>query len=279
MTGKVSLNWKLNDDNFLYALFATGHKPGGVNTTPLPFGAGNGVVPFGPEDLEDYEIGWKPTFFEGHLRMQLDGFYTDYKNFQLTYSGALNASQSLIQNVPGTSVIYGIEAEGQAVFGALSFDYGGAYIHARLSPTAGALGGPSGVENIGNVQSPFAPNWTAHVGGQYAFALPGGATLTPRIDYSYTASQWASPFETSPQDAEFFHLRPVNIVDAEVTLAAGHGFDITVFGTNLLNEHYTAVDVGFTAIPNIPATTPATLRYYRIAAAPIQGGIGISKSF
>ncbi len=280
VTAKASLNWKLNDDNFLYALIATGHKPGGVNTTPSPFGPGSfPILPFGPEDLTDYEIGWKPTFADGHLRMQIDGFYTDYKNFQLSYAGTVDAGASLIQNVPGTSVIYGVEAEGQAVFGALSFDYGGAYVHARLSPTAGSLGGPAGVENIGGVQSPFAPNWTVHVGGQYAFALPGGATLTPRIDYSYTASQWASPFETSPQDAEFFHLRPVNIVDAEVTLAAGHGFDITLFGTNLLNEHYFAVDVGFTSIPNVPATTPATLRYYRIAAAPLQGGVRISKSF
>ncbi len=280
VTGKVSLNWKLNEDNFLYLLVATGHKPGGINTTPSPFGPGaNPVLPFAPEDLTDLEGGWKPTLADGHLRLQLDAFYTAYRNFQLSYSGLADNGSSLIQNVPGVTVIDGVEAEGQAVFGDLSFDFGGSYVHSRLSSRAGMLGGPTGLENIGGVQEPFAPDWTFHAGAQYAIALADGMKLTPRIDYSYVASQWASPFETTETDAEFFHLRPTNIVNAELTLDAGHGLDFTLYGTNLLNEHYFAVDVGFSSIPNNPPTTPATLRYYRIAAAPVQFGLRVSKAF
>jgi iron complex outermembrane receptor protein len=284
VTGKVSLNWKLNDNNFLYALVATGHKPGGVNTTPVPFGPGAFPVhPFGPEDLIDYEIGWKPTFLEGHLRLQLDGFYTPYRNFQLTYAGqggqAVAGGMSVIQNVPGVTLIEGLEAEGQGVFGPLSFDFGGSWLHSRLSSRAGILGGPTGVEDIGGAQQPYAPNWTAHVGAQYAFALAGGTTLTPRIDYSHIADQWASPFQGHALDAEFFHLRPVNLVNAEITWNAGQGFSVTAFGTNLLNEHYFAVDIGYTTVPNNPLTTPATLRFYRIAAAPRQIGIRLAKAF
>jgi iron complex outermembrane receptor protein len=280
VTGKASLNWKLNDSNFLYALVATGHKPGGINTTPSPFGPGAlPVLPFGPEDLIDYEIGWKPTFFDDHLRMQLDGFYTPYRNFQLTYSGAANEGSALIQNVPGTTVIEGLEAEGQGVFGPLSFDFGGAYVHSRLSSRAGTLGGPSGPENIGGAIQPLAPAWTFHVGGQYAIALSGGTSLTPRIDYGYVGSQWASPFQTNEVDAELFHLRAANNLAAQVTWDAGQGFVITAFGTNLLNEQTFAIDVGFTNIPNNPPTVPPTLRYYRVAAAPRQIGIRVSKSF
>jgi iron complex outermembrane receptor protein len=280
VTGKVSVNWKLNDSNFLYAMVATGHKPGGVNTTPSPFGPGSfPVLPFGPEDLTDYEIGWKPTFFDDHLRMQLDGFYTPYKNFQLSYAGAVDGGSSLIQNVPGTTVIEGLEAEGQGVFGPLSFSFGGSYLHSRLSKQAGVLGGPSGPENIGGAIQPLAPAWTLNAGAQYGFALPGGTKLTPRIDYGYVASQWASPFQTNEVDAELFHLRPVNNLAAQITWDAGAGFQVTAFGTNLLNEQSFAVDVGFTSIPNNPATVPPTIRYYRIAAAPREVGIRISKSF
>ncbi|HEV2364609.1 MAG TPA: TonB-dependent receptor [Caulobacteraceae bacterium] len=283
VTGKVSFNWRLNEDNFLYAMVATGHKPGGVNTTPLPFGVGNGVVPFRPEDLVDYEVGWKPTFYDGHLRMQLDAFYTPYQNFQLTYAGqggqAVAGGMSVIQNVPGTTQVWGLEAEGQGVFGPWAFDFGASYLHARLSHSAGMLGGPSGVEDVGGAIQPYAPDWTLHAGAQYAIRLANGQTITPRIDYAHIADQWASPFQHNELDAEFFHLRPVNLVNAEITWDAGHGFTVTAYGANLLDEHYFAVDIGYTQIPNNPPTTPATLRYYRIAAAPIEGGIRLAKSF
>jgi iron complex outermembrane receptor protein len=261
---------------------ATGHKPGGVNTTPLPFGVGKGVVPFGPEDLNDYEIGWKSTLLDGRLRTQLDGFYTDYRNFQLTYAGQGGQAQaggmSIIQNVPGVTVIYGVEAEGQGAFGPLSFNFGGAYVHSRLSSRAGILGGPTGPENVGGAEQPFAPHWTLNAGAQYAYPLGNGMTLTPRIDYGYVSSQCALPFQ-GPLDAQFNRLRPINNVAAQVTLDAGSGLTITVYGTNLLDEQYFGLAPGFTNIPNSPATSPPTLRYIRNAAAPRQYGIRIAKSF
>jgi len=282
LTGKVALDWRVDPNNMLYVLWATGHKPGGVNTTPLPFGVGNGVVPFGPEDLNDYEIGWKSTLADGHLRTQLDGFYTDYRNFQLTYAGQGGQAQaggmSIIQNVPGVTVIYGVEAEGQGVFGPLSFNFGGAYLHSRLSSRAGVLGGPTGPEDVGGAEQPFAPHWTLNVGAQYAFALGNGMTLTPRMDYGYVSSQWALPFQKA-SDAEFNRLRPINNLAAQVTLDAGHGLTITAYGTNLLDEQYFGLAPGFTNIPNNPPTSPPTLRYIRNAAAPRQYGIRIAKSF
>ena len=52
-TGKVSINYKIDDNNFLYGFVATGFKMGGLN-------APNFYVPassFGPEDVVDYELG------------------------------------------------------------------------------------------------------------------------------------------------------------------------------------------------------------------------------
>lgn len=283
LTGKVSLDWRIDPNNMLYALWASGHKPGGLNTTPLPFGVGNGVVPFFPEDLYDYEIGWKSTLFDGHLRTQLDGFYTTYRNFQLTYAGQGGQAQaggmSVIQNVPGVTVIYGVEAEGQGAFGPFSFSFGGSYLHSRLSSRAGILGGPTGPEDVGGAQQPFAPNWTLNAGAQYAVQLSNGVTVTPRIDYGYVSSQWALPFQKGPLDAEFNHLRPVNDLTAQLTLDAGHGLTISGYGTNLLNEQYFGLAAGFTNIPNNPPTPAPTLRYIRNAAAPREYGIRISKSF
>ncbi|HTM96627.1 MAG TPA: TonB-dependent receptor, partial [Croceibacterium sp.] len=73
MTGKVALNWNVNDDNLIYVFAARGYKPGGAN---------NATSEFGPETVWDYEIGWKGSLLDDHLRTQFGGFYMDYKDFQ-----------------------------------------------------------------------------------------------------------------------------------------------------------------------------------------------------
>ncbi len=76
-SGKVSLNWTVNPNNFLYAFVSTGFRPGGLN---VPVGLGTPAA-FDSEKLTDYEIGWKNRAFDGHLRTQIDGFYDDLQEF------------------------------------------------------------------------------------------------------------------------------------------------------------------------------------------------------
>ena len=63
-SGKVSLNWTVDPNNFLYAFVSTGFRPGGLN---VPVGLGTPAA-FDSEKLTNYEIGWKATGFDGHLR-------------------------------------------------------------------------------------------------------------------------------------------------------------------------------------------------------------------
>jgi iron complex outermembrane recepter protein len=288
VTGKIDLNWKLDDNNFLYALVATGHKPGGINTTPVPFGPhAFPVHPFLPENLTDYEIGWKPTAFDGHLHAQLDAFYTTYQSMQLTlaFTGGAAPGQSIIQNVPGTTVIYGVEGQAQAVFGPWSFDVSADYLHSSLGSTAGtctptggtspsciagALRGIDGVgfESISGVQQPYAPEWNVNFGVQYVFHLGDGSTLTPRLDYGFVDSQWASPFQAAPIERYLYHLAPENLLSGQIAWTKG-SFQLTLYGTNLLNDHYFAED----------GTGATALDVLRDAAPPLQFGIRASKDF
>jgi iron complex outermembrane receptor protein len=285
VTGKIDLNWKLDANNFLYAFVANGHKPGGINTTPLPFVPGStGVVPFQPENLTTYEAGWKPTFFDGHLRAQIDGFYTTYQGFQLSYAtsvigGGGAPGQSIIRNVPGSTTIYGVEGQAQGVFGDWAFDVTGDYLHTQLGSSRVAEGGPTlpgfalGLpENVSGNQQPYAPQWSFSVGAQYTFHLANDQTLTPHVDYSYTSDQWASPFQgndpTLPAgygalEKYLFHLRPTNLVNAQLTWDNGP-VHIALYGTNIFNEQYF-----------YESGTPGL----RIAGAPTQFGIRASRTF
>src|SRR6201999_1815154 len=98
-----------------------------------------------------------------------------------------------IQNVAGTTTAYGFEGEMQAVFGALSLNGGLSYEHSQLGSVTiidpNAVPAPAPIA-LGGRPLPLAPDWTASIGAQYAIPLPGDATLTPRIDYSYTGGQW-----------------------------------------------------------------------------------------
>ena len=114
-SGKASLNWSINPDQFLYAFVSTGFRPGGLNV-PVGFGT---PAAFGAEKLTDYEIGWKATSLDGHLRTQVDGFYDVYKNFQVTVGYPTLPTFGFELNNPNPTHIYGFEAQAQAVFGVL----------------------------------------------------------------------------------------------------------------------------------------------------------------
>jgi iron complex outermembrane recepter protein len=251
-TGKVNLNYTLNDANFLYAFVATGHKGGGIN--------GDGTI-FQPENVTDYELGWKAKFFDGHIRSQLGAFYEHYTNFQVAiYVPSVEAGEDA--NATGTTVVKGIEAQMQAAFGALSFNLGTSYVPTELGQFSAidsrnvALGN----QNLTGRPLPNAPLWTAQAGVQYAFALPGNQTLTPRVDYGLVGSRWATAFEVPPAD----FLAEQNIFNATLTYDPSNTLKITAYSTNLTNDHYVALQL----LGNLGMPGP-----------PRQFGIRASKSF
>jgi iron complex outermembrane receptor protein len=252
VTGKVALNFRPNTDNFFYVFAAEGHKQNGINTDP--------ATPFGPEDVTDFEAGWKPTFFDGHMRAQLGLYYSLYRHFQLQFTSA--TLTNLIQNVGGTTTIAGVEAETQAVFGPLSFEAGGSYEHSRLG-SALIVDPTTGLPlQLGGRPLALAPPWTFNLGGQYVFALPGDATLTPRVDYSYIDGQWSTPFQ---RFGEFLPAR--NLVNAQLTWAKAQ-WKVTLYSTNATDLHYIlATNVGLPFSP---------LRY---AGPPRQYGFRVERAF
>jgi iron complex outermembrane receptor protein len=269
LTGKVALNWTLDADNFLYAFVATGHKGGGLNV-PTSF-----VTPptFKPEDVTDYEIGWKATVLDGHLRTQLGAYYNDYQNFQVSIGSPNDPAQSLELNITSPSKIYGVEGQAQAVFGALSFDLGVSLLHSELGtffavdprlPGGGVCNPQSGpatgfCQNITGRQQVYAPTFTFNVGAAYEFDVGGGATLTPRLNFGHIAPQWVTLFE---DPALGDRLGERNLLSGQVAYQNGD-WGLTAYATNLTNQTYiSAVNTG--------------LRY---AGAPRQYGLRLSKTF
>jgi iron complex outermembrane receptor protein len=245
---RAVVDYRWSPSFFTYAQFSTGFKGGGVN--PRPFSQ-NQVVPFGPERLKSYEIGFKSDFFDRRARLNVSAFYNDYTNMQLQASAPFfnvnlpiqnNAALPLFNPTTGTSPAgvfinagdahqKGVEAEltltpaqGLQIDGSMSYL---AAHYTRLLPQATISG-----LNI-NMDLPFSPKWTGNAGIQYEAAFAGG-TLTPRVDYQYKGTSFSNPVN-DPRN----RLEARNVLNARLTYKTGDGnWEGTLAVTNLTNDFF-----------------------------------------
>jgi iron complex outermembrane receptor protein len=269
LSGKVALNWTVDEQHFLYAFVATGFRPGGLN---VPVGLGI-PAPFDEEEVTNYEIGWKALWMGGNLRTQVNAFYNDYENFQVTVGYPDIPVFGFELNNPNPTEIYGFEAQLEAAFGAFSLDAGMGWLRSELGqffavdpriPSFGACNPQTGPAspaciNLEGHDQTYAPDFTFNIGMQYQFAVSDRSTLTPRVNYGHVSEQWATLFQN---EARGDQVEARNILNAQ--LAWKHGEVVaTLYGTNLTDQHYVgAVNSGL-----------------RFAGLPRQFGVRVSKAF
>jgi iron complex outermembrane receptor protein len=261
-TGKVSINWDVNDSNFLYAFYARGYKQGGINSA---------VSFFRPEIVDDYEIGWKSRLFDNKALLQIGAYYMKYYDMQ---QQVLNpqTTQVEVTNL-GDSKIYGVEASLQARFGRFSLDAGIAYSHSKLGevtavaayqlPGPPALLGPQCAPgqtvgcfdytpytvNLAGQTNPYSPEITVNGTIGYEISLGAETTLTPRLSVSHTSSQFASIF----QNTDYFRISGRTTMDAYLVLDAGP-WTVNGFVRNLTDETYVTGLAGAAAFYSAPRT-------------------------
>lgn len=249
-TGKISLDYKPDDKNLLYAFVARGYKPGGF-TSP--------VANFNPETVLDFELGWKGMQADDHLRTQLGGFYYKYYDFQFQNVNLTNGVQS-VANLP-TATIYGAEASLQFEYGGWGMDGGAAYVHSFL-PSAGPIVNthlmpPGTVGTVGPQCQPgqtppgcfdytpflttnsggpnlYSPNWTFNTGVEYRVRFGSDWSLTPRVNYAYIDSQFVGLTYSTTTD----RLPAHGLLSARLTLRSGAHWTVEGYGSNLTDKVY-----------------------------------------
>jgi iron complex outermembrane receptor protein len=268
-SGKVALNWKLSEEQFLYAFVADAARPGGLNV-PVGFGQ---PAPFQAEKVKTVEAGWKSVWLDKHLQSQTSVFFNKYDNFQVTIGYPQLPTFGFELNTTNPTYIYGFEEQLQAHFGggwAARANVG--WLHSSLgtfyasdpriaSTTACAPAtGPASASciDLGGHQQTYAPNLTFSASLERSFAM-GANVITPRINYGYISSQWGTLFENR---ALGDHLPSRNLIGAQVDWANGD-FLATLYSTNLNDDHYIAA-IG------------SGLRY---AGSPRQYGLRITEFF
>jgi len=247
---RISLDYRFSPQVLAYATVSTGYKAGGVG--PRPFNAAQ-ARGFGPEKLTSYEIGLKTDFFDRRVRLNLAGFYNDFKDAQLTL---LSCPQfggpgpcALPQNA-GNAHVKGVEAElfARPIDG-LQFDASISYIDWKWKCVNPAVvGGASGACSsdpaiVGllskNPRGLIKTKWSAGI--QYDAELGKNGSITPRFDINYQsglAGGDVAPVAGSPS-ALFGQVPGYTISNARLTwLNEKKDVSVALEVTNLFDKYY-----------------------------------------
>ncbi len=126
-TGRFVVDYKITDDNLIFASYSRGYKSGGINPPLQPIF----TVPegFNPEFIDSFEIGTKNTFLDGALRANITAFYYKYDSLQLS---RIVARTAVNDNV--SADVYGLEGEFiLQPTRQLAFNFGVSYLKTKVS--------------------------------------------------------------------------------------------------------------------------------------------------
>ena len=98
---KLSASYKLTEDKLIYATYAEGFRPGGINRRGT-------LPPYLSDWLNSYELGWKTAWAGNRLLFNGAVFYQEWEDFQFPILGQNGLTE--IKNA-AQAEIWGIEAD------------------------------------------------------------------------------------------------------------------------------------------------------------------------
>jgi iron complex outermembrane receptor protein len=226
---RVNVDFRWSDALMTYASVSTGFKGGGTN--PRPFNVPQ-VQTFDPEELTAYEVGAKADLFDGRVRANLSVFVNKYKDIQITllscpqFGGPgpcalpANAGDADIEGAELEILaepIDGLTIEGS--WSKLDFEY------TEVNPATGV---PVGASAPGVIEDKYS------LAIQYEFGLGSGATLSPRVDYSYQGGYNTNAIPTAGNRVAGYSL-----MNARLTWTSPEDeWQISAIASNVTDELY-----------------------------------------
>lgn len=229
-TYHIGLDWQVSPASLVYAKFATGYKSGGFTD----------IAPYGPEEIDTFEIGAKNRFLNDRLQVNLAAYRSDYTGQQVqqivTGGGGLR-----IENA-GETRIQGLEADLALGFEAGQIELNVAYLDAEFTKFDLAYGAPNyngtawinlptvNVNLAGN-RPQQAPEWTIGAAVQRSFNILDGS-LTTRVQTKYQTEQFYT-FFNRPNDMQDSYAT-INFLGTFVP--NGSPWQLQVYVNNLSDE-------------------------------------------
>lgn len=231
-TPRVSLRYELSDDSMVYGLWSRGYRGGGFNGRPATLGAA--TIPYDPETLDNYEVGFKTELADSRVRLNGSAFIMKYDDMQ----------QDLDVPAPGTSTgrenrtinassaeFKGFELDLTArLFDGFTLNGNLGYLDAKYKDFFGDIYSTGRPVDASFLKIRRAPKWTGSLGGTYEADIGNDASAWVSGDVRYIGGHEIT-FLNNPNlrnDGQF-------LVDASIN-ARFNKTTVSLFGKNLANE-------------------------------------------
>ncbi len=212
ITGKVTLEFDMDDDTMTYVSFTRGFKPGGTNLTygratreelDAIFRFGAAVAPpmvfksFDPETIDSFEVGLKTDLLDGRARANIAAFSYTYENLQFQATDP-DQYQGGVANIP-ESEMSGVEIEFTGILSdSLTLDVNLAFIDSEVTSDYMVLDNVDAFqysaegeeliryglrENVKGNKLAKTPESTADISLIYSKDLPSGNILNTALQF------------------------------------------------------------------------------------------------
>jgi iron complex outermembrane receptor protein len=240
-TPKFNLTYKFDPNHMVYATVSKGFRPGGINRrTQAP--PDPPLATYDPDFLKNYELGFKTSWLNNHLRLNGAFFWEDWKNFQFGFLG--QNSFTIIRNA-GSARIKGAEQEIEwAVTPGFTLTAAATELDPKLNQdfcldSDPATGVPFPLSTCPawdavpkGTQLPTVAKFKGNMTARYTFPL-GGGEVHLQGDFVY---QSLSNSDLSPAANALIGTQPAyGIFDVTAGLTRG-GFNAELFVNNLFDK-------------------------------------------
>lgn len=240
---EATLTWYPTPNQTLYGAYKAGYKAGGISNPSILFAYSNPEnLRFDREEADGFEIGYKASFFDDTLRLDLAAYSYDFKDLQVV-SENINVFAFTIANA-GAARTEGIQGSVQyratdrlSLSGSFGYNdasyirYPGAQCYAGQTEAQGCVGGTQDLSGKPTVR---APKLTSNLGLSYAADLIPGWDTHLSLSGSYTSSYNASTTNNpGAKQSAFWRLNA-----ALHFMPQGGNVRLSLIGRNLTNEYY-----------------------------------------
>ncbi len=232
VSGKIGLDYQMDDDTLLFASFSRGFKSGGFNGGFLD--TSDGILPantpYDEEILDSYEAGIKTTLLDDQLRFNATVFYYDYQDYQaLTFAGLsqfINNSDAELSGLD-LEVVWMPNENWDIQFGASVLD-----TEVEEVTVQGVT--VKGTEMV------LAPEFTFN--GLFRYTLPVGENdLSFQVDFSHQGDHFFDITNSALSKEDAY-----TVYNARVGYQVGDNLNVSAWVKNLTDEEYRVYTFDFT---------------------------------
>ncbi|WP_339865255.1 TonB-dependent receptor [Paremcibacter congregatus] len=241
----VSLTYALTDEANIYGKYSSGYKSGGFNLDYINADelAENTGLEFDKETVDSFEIGYKASYFDNKVTLNMAAFIANYDDYQVNQFVDLGGGKTSIRITNAAKVkTKGIEAE--ATWRAtenLTFTGSMGVLDATFDEF---LEGGSGGSDVSGNRLPNATTFNAAFSAQYYQQIDSlnstlliRADLTHRSDYYTTVNNDTTAPLRAGGAVPFDRIEPLTLINGRIGLISNNEtWEVYLWGRNLTNQ-------------------------------------------